>query len=346
MKRSQLRVCAVGAGYFAPFHLDAWRRLEGAELVALADLDDEKRERVSRRFDIEKQYADVATMLDEERPEVLDIITPPASHRALCALAFDRGVDVICQKPLAPTVTEAEEMVAMAKASGRRLIVHENWRFQPWYQRSHALLKGGQIGERIHHLAFRMRMGDGWPEDAYLARQPYFRDMPRLLMHETGIHFIDTIRFLAGEITSVYARLQRHHSAIAGEDAALVIFNLEGGGTALLDANRYNEAATEDPRYTFGTMLLETEGGSLRLDTEGGLQWQALGKPPAPVDYVHERRNFAGDCVYMAQKHFLAALRTGEEAETEAAGYLRNLKVLEAVYKSGSENRTVAVVYD
>jgi hypothetical protein len=57
--------------------------------------------------------------------------------------------------------------------------------------------------------AFRMRMGDGWGEDAYLARQPYFRKMPRMLVYETGVHFIDTFRFLAGEIERVYCALLR-----------------------------------------------------------------------------------------------------------------------------------------
>ena len=68
-------------------------------------------------------------------------------------------------------------------------------------------------------------MGDGWGDNAYLDRQPYFQTMPRLLVVETAIHWIDTFRFLFGEVDAVYARLRRINPAIAGEDAGLICFD-------------------------------------------------------------------------------------------------------------------------
>ena len=84
-------------------------------------------------------------------------------------------------------------------------------------------------------------MGDGWGENAYIPRQPYFRDYPRLLVFENGIHFIDTYRFLAGEISRVTAWLRRLNPVIKGEDCALIVFEFAGGALGEWDANRYNE---------------------------------------------------------------------------------------------------------
>ena len=94
--------------------------------------------------------------------------------------------------------------------------------FSPGIARSSGCLYAATIGEKLHTLTFRSRPGDGWAADAYLARQPYFREMPRFLIHETGIHFIDTFRYLAGEVTRVYCRLRKLNPAIAGEDCGLL----------------------------------------------------------------------------------------------------------------------------
>jgi predicted dehydrogenase len=97
----------------------------------------------------------------------------------------------------------AREIVANAAAANVRFMVHENFRFQPWHREIKRLINAGAIGDKMHSLHFRTRMGDGWGEDAYIPRQPYFRDYPRLLVYETGIHFIDTFRYLAGDISRV-----------------------------------------------------------------------------------------------------------------------------------------------
>ena len=82
------------------------------------------------------------------------------------------------------------------------------------------------------------RVGSG----AYLDRQPYFRIMPRLLVFETGVHFVDVFRYLVGEVRQVYAALRRRNAVIAGEDAGLVLFEFDDGATGIWDASRYNES--------------------------------------------------------------------------------------------------------
>jgi len=343
MKDQKIRIACVGAGYFARFHVEAWRRIPGVELVALCDLHLDRARALGKRFGVETLYDDLSRMLATEPFEVVDLITPPDTHLECSLQAFEAGKHVICQKPLAPTLPEATAMVAAAERYGQRLLVHENFRFQPWYRKIRSLLEQGAIGERLHGLYFRMRTGDGWGPDAYLDRQPYFRSMPRLLIYETGIHFIDTFRYLAGEVRTVYADLRRLNPVITGEDAGLMILEFESGCQAVWDANRYNEPTGGDPRYTFGELRVEGSGGTLRLYLDGRLTCQVLGGEEQSVEYLHRNINFAGDCVYATQHHLIEALHSSRPAETEGAAYLRNLLIQEAVYRSNEQHRKIFI---
>jgi predicted dehydrogenase len=186
-------------------------------------------------------------------------------------------------------------------------------------------------------------MGDGWGEKAYLPRQPYFRDYPRFLVFENGVHFIDTFRFLGGEITRVSAWLRRLNPVIQGEDCALVVFEFASGTLGQWDANRYNEANCVDPRYTFGEFLVEGNGGSLRLGLDGRLTAQKLAGPEEAVSYHHEPRGFCADCCYLTQNHFVERLLDGLPFETDGREYLKTLAVQEAVYRSAETRMPVAV---
>lgn len=336
-----LKGVCVGAGYFGQFHYDAWKRIAGVDIVAVCDLEKEKAQEVATNFGIPKVYTDFQRMLEVEKPNFVDIITPPTSHAALCEIAGAQGVDIICQKPVAPTHEEAEAMVARAKSDGVRLMIHENFRFQPWHREIKQLLDAGTIGDTLHSLTFRSRMGDGWGDDAYLGRQPYFREMPRLLVYETGVHFIDTFRFLAGEVTEVYAKLRRLNPVIAGEDCGLLLFTMASGAVAMWDANRYNASADEDPRYTFGTFLVEGNAGSIRLYADGSLTIQRLGEAEVNHDYVHEKRGFGGDCCFTTQLHFTNCLKHNKPFETSGKDYLNVLVVQDAVYNSAMSGMPV-----
>ncbi|MDA3821507.1 MAG: Gfo/Idh/MocA family oxidoreductase [Bacteroidales bacterium] len=106
-------------------------------------------------------------------------------------------------------------------------------------------------------------MGDGWGENAHIPRQPYFRSYPRFLVYENGIHFIDTFRYLFGEVERVYADLRKINPVIEGEDAAQIWLTMEDGVRAFWDANRYNEPNYENARLTFGESLIEGTEGSI-----------------------------------------------------------------------------------
>jgi D-apiose dehydrogenase len=330
-----LRGIAIGAGYFSHYQYEAWSRIPEVRILAVVNRSVERAREVASKFAIPRaeSLADLPSLLDELRPDFVDIITPPETHLELVRLAASRGIAVICQKPLAPTWEEAIAVVDAARGGGIRFLVHENWRWQPWYREIRRQLDAGTLG-RLHSISVRMRMGDGWQPDAYLARQPFFRTYPRLLIHETGVHFLDTFRYLGGEVSSVYARLQKRNPDIAGEDAGQVVCAFASGATAILDASRYNEAETADPRYTFGTVRVDGSAGHLELDTEGNLTLKPLGAEARHLDYRHERRGFAGDCVYALQRHFVDCLLSGAPFESTGEDYLKSVALAEACYRS------------
>jgi len=335
-----LRVVLVGAGYFARFHLDAWLRMDGARLVAVCDRDPAADAHVARVAEGVPVYRDMDAMLDAEGPDLVDIATPPDTHLSLVAGAAARGIDVICQKPLAPTLEDAVRLVEQCENAGVMLAVHENIRWAPWHREIARFIGAGKTG-RLHRIGMRLRPGDGQGADAYLARQPYFQTMPRFLIHETAIHWIDTFRFLMGEITGVFARLERLNPAIAGEDAGVVVFAFENGSTGVFDGNRLNDHVSDNPRRTMGEMWVEGSAGVLRLDGGARLWWKPHGEAEAEHRYEWEDRGFAGGAVHATQAHIVSHLRDGEALENSGRDYLRNLDIEEAIYRSSEEGRWI-----
>jgi len=337
-----LKGVAMGAGYFSRFQYEAWTRIPEVRIAAIYNRTEDKARSMMRDYQVERYYSDWRVMIDRERPDFVDIITPPETHAEMCAYAAARGVHIVCQKPLAPTFAESRAIVGNAAAAGVRFMVHENWRWQPWYRKIKSIQTEGLIGE-FTHIGFRMRMGDGWGERAYLDRQPFFRDYPRLLVYETGVHFVDTFRYLMGEVTRVYAHLRRLNPVIKGEDTGQVLFHFASGATAIWDANRYNEVESPSPRYTFGEMRIDAMGGHLTLDTQANLRLKRLGQPGEDIDYPHANVNFAGDCVYATQRHFVDCMLSGREFESNGADYLRTLRVVDAIYHSAATGKAVEV---
>ena len=336
---SRLRGVMIGAGQFAAYHIDAWARLPDVRITAVCDREPNNADDLAQRYGVSARFTDWREMIDSQQPDFVDIVTPPDTHHAMCLYAAQHGVHVICQQPLASTAAGALHVVRDMAAMPVRFMVHENWRWQPWYRKIHDLLASGVIGEPLS-LYFRMRTGEGWGPEAYMDRDISFWQKTHLLLYEVGAHFADTFRYLLGDVETVYARTQRNNPTLNGEDAAVVVLGFVDGQTATLDASRYNENTAANPRLTFGAMRLDCSGGHLLLDTDGSLTVHPLGGIPELVDYDLPEGGFAGDCVYAIQRHFADALRVNLPFEADPEDYLRSLAVIEAAYES-AEHQTV-----
>ncbi len=330
-----MRVALIGAGYFGQFHIDAWQRMKGAELVALVDRDP------SKAIEGAAHFTDAVEMVEAVKPDIIDIASPPATHLELITALAPHCKNLICQKPFCNDLDEAEK--ALEAAGNARVIIHENIRNQPWYAEAVRLVKEGAVGAP-YQVSFRMRPGDGQGPDAYLARQPYFQQMPKFLVHETAIHWIDLFRAMFGEPDGVYADLRRLNPAIAGEDAGLILLDYADGRRAVYDGNRLVDHIAEDRRRSMGDLLVEGDAGVLRVDGEGRIWLRSFGSNDEQEHaFPWEARNFGGDCVYLSCAQYLEAFRTGARHPTEAAEYLRNIRIENAVYESAKAQCRVAL---
>ena len=120
-------------------------------------------------------------------------------------------------------------MIEACDNAGVRLMIHENWRFRPWYRALRAEIDAGLIGRpirlRIAHRDTRSLRPDGF------AQQPFLASMPRLILMEMGCHLVDTARYLVGEIQTVSATLGRFGGRIRGEDVAMLSIYFAGGAS-------------------------------------------------------------------------------------------------------------------
>ena len=341
------RVAVVGAGFFSQFHLEGWAGMADVEVVGLCDGDTQRTAALAQRFGIAATFTRVQEMLDTVGADLVDVVTPPGSHADVLQHVFARKLPAICQKPFGMNYVQAAALTEQASDAGSALVVHENFRFMPWFREARQLIDAGTLGA-LHGISFRLRPGDGQGPQAYLDRQPYFQTMPRLLVVETAIHLIDTFRFLMGEVDGVYARLRKLNPAIQGEDAGLISFDFQGGAAGVFDGNRLNDHVASNPRRTMGEMWLEGSHGVLRLDGEARLWFKPHHAPEH--EHLYERTygsandlSFGGGACGALQRHVIDCLARHQTPENTAQAYLENLRIQEAVYASHASGRRMVM---
>ena len=327
-----MRGVMIGAGFFAQFQAEAWRRMADVELVAIADSAAGRAREFAEKFGIARAYESVEAMLDAEKPDFVDIATRPDTHLPLTRLAAQRGIHVICQKPMAPTVAESIAMCEACETAGVRLLIHENWRWQPWYREAQRLIASGELGA-LKHLSFDWRTGDGNGPEPYAA-QPYFREMPRLLIHESLVHILDTFRFLGGELQVTACETRRVNPVIAGEDWAEIRVRFAGGAAGFIHGDRHTGPVPAP--VAMGSMMIEGERGTLRIAPDGQLGAAASQPPYSPLTKPggwEGAAPYKGDSVFATQRYLIECLVSGCPSESEGREYLKTVALVEDCYR-------------
>ncbi len=335
---NELRGIIVGAGHFADIQLEAWESVQGGRIAAVVSRSMDNAKKLADKYGI-AAYDDWTAALAEVNPDFVDICTPPDSHFQYTKLAADAGIPILCQKPLAPTEEEGSGLVQYCGQRGIPLMINENWRWQAWYREIKRMMDDGLLG-RVYTAYFAMRPGDGWGAEPYPV-QPYFKDMKQFLLYETGVHWIDTYRYLFGEIDSVYCQIRTINPIIRGEDLAVAHFNFASGAVGLYDANRttYTERV-RTPAY--GIMTVEGTEGKLRLDEDGRIYLTRRGEREAEHVYAIPA-GWKGGCAVATQQHFIDGLTQGIPFESSGDAYLRTVRVVYACYESARTNRVVSL---
>jgi len=335
-----MRGALVGCGYVSQFHLRAWREVANVEIAALCDLDPGRGARRAAEFCLGRTYTDLAEMLEEVRPFFLDIATRPESHLALIQEATARGIHVLCQKPVAPSLGELEEMMRLADRASVRLCVNENWRWRPWHLEMGRLVASGAIG-RPFFLRSIGRAAQALPSDR-LRRQAYFAEMPRLIIYELGVHLIDTARSYLGNITRVFARTRQVTPGLSGEDLAVVLLECAEGALALIDLNWASVSGGRDQRREGYPFRIEGSEGVIELDPGATIRATRPGQPRRRHAYDLPEDPYL-DSYRACQAHFVHCLHTGEPFATGARETYNTMAAVFAAYESAERGTTVAV---
>jgi predicted dehydrogenase len=256
---SQLRVAMGGAGFWAQYQLAAWHEVDGVRCVAVCDPDRARAEQLASRWGVPAAFDDAVRMLDQTRPDVLDIVASVSAHAPLVHLAANRRIPVICQKPMAPTWAECEAMAAACSNAGVFFAVHENWRWQSPLRRVKELLDSGTIG-----APYRARIDMLTGFDVF-ANQPSLRLQKELIIADLGCHLIDLARCYFGEADSIDAHTWTVRSDVSGEDAATLILRMNAGRTLVTLNMAYAGTPLEHDFFPQTLVFIEGERGSIEV---------------------------------------------------------------------------------
>ena len=343
-RKKIVKIGMIGCGFYAQNHLHAWRELHtlGTELVAVCDLDPEKAKTAGDKFGV-TWYTDVNQMLNSSAIDLLDIATQMGSHQALAAMAAERKIASILQKPLAATLAESVAIVDLAKRKKVWLAVHENFRFGTGIRRVKEMIGSGVIGNpNWARISFRT----GY--DIY-AGQPYLAREKRLAILDSGIHVLDLARFFLGEVDRISCETQQRKAGIDGEDTATMLLRHASGTVSVVEAT-YQAKREPD---VFPEVMLEIEGatGSITLSqnqtmsvtSSGVTETHSVGSPL--LSWTSHPWHVSQEAVLQANAHFLDAFRNGRDADTSGADNLKTFALVEAAYEAAETHHSVKPVF-
>ncbi len=204
-----LRVGIVGCGKIADAHAEQIRRLQGCAIVGVCDREELMARQLAQRFGVERSFDDVLRLLDEGRPDVVHITTPPDSHFRIAQLCLERGCHVYVEKPFTLDAREAEELIRLAEKRRLRLTVGHDAQFSPATRRLRTLVRDGFVGDAVIHMesCYGYDLGDATYASAFLRdREHWVRKLPGGLLQNVISHGIARIaEFLHGNNPRVIA---------------------------------------------------------------------------------------------------------------------------------------------
>lgn len=339
---SDLRFALFGAGFWARYQLSAWREVGGARCVAVYNRTRSRAEALAREFGIPAVYDDPEALLDAQALDFADVVTDVDTHARFTRLAAGRGLPVICQKPMAVSLADAERMVAETRAAGVPFLVHENWRWQTPLRALKRVLDGGEIG-----MPFRARLDfkTGYP---VFDNQPFLRETPQFILTDIGSHVLDAARFLFGEASSLYCRTHKIHGDIRGEDVATVLLSMAGGADVTCSM-AYAGNFLEHDRFPETYAFVEGDAGSvelgpdywLRVTTKSGTLSRRC--PPPRYAWADPRYEVVHASIVPCCANLLGALQGGAAAETTGEDNLQTVRLVFGSYDSAARNAVVTL---
>lgn len=360
-----IKVGVVGGG-FGRTHILAYRATPGVEVTAFCQRTKASAEKIARDFGIPHVFTDYREMLAHADLDAVSLTTPTNVHLAMASEAFDHGVSVLCEKPLA---MNQEEAAAMLKRADEARVIHMtafNFRFIPAFYRMRELMQEGYVGSHVLHVEaswFSERRADptlpfGWRDEKEAVGFGAMGDM--------GVHLADLVRWLAGDFKRVCSRQviftgERPLADGTGmrkvtvEDCAVFIGEMTGGGLVSFAANAAARGSPyQEIRILGDHGVLRAAVDRSKPDWMIGELWGAQGDGatellPIPEQLKEhlipaDQRRAAREAIFAnLTRVFAHGIRTGEQPSPSFRDGLEAQKVLDAVEKSAQAGAWIPV---
>lgn len=324
--KGKVRIGIVGCGQIGRWHLDSYKKNSQAKVVAVADTDFARAQAFARGINT-RAYSSHSEMIEKEALDGVSVCTVPSTHRDIAVELLKAGINVLCEKPLAISVSQAEEMARTAKETNRLLFTAFKFRFYDEVARAKDLVTTGALGKIVSfRLMFgcHLDMAGTWYAKRELAGGGVIMD--------NGPHAFDLIRHLFGEIEDVSAET-RNPQALEVEDTAKLTVSLQSGAVGVVDLTwsvavppqAYLEIYGED-----GAALLDLEGISYRFET-----WSEWKRVPNAVGL---KEAFARQI-----DHFVEAIQGKRPLLLGNGEGLRSQTLIDAAYESAKRGSKIGV---
>ena len=327
--RQPLRVGVVGAGFIGETHVDAWTA-EGARVV-VHDVDGTRAAALAERHGA-RAAASLAELIDQVT--VVDVCTPTYLHAEVAIAAAEAKRHVICEKPIARTLADAETMVAAARRHGVRLFVAHVVRFFPEYVAARRAVLDGAIGDpavlRLTRASFRPHQPAGH----------WFFDYARSggIVLDLMIHDLDFARWIAGDVAAVQCRSVGVAQPGAGVDHAVAILTHRSGAISHVSASWGYAPPTFRTAFEIAGShgLIEHDSSATMPVAPSLLEAAGGGSATAMAD-----TGLAGDPFRLELAEFGRAIRDGTEPRVGAVDGLEALRLALAADESARTGRVV-----
>lgn len=337
---TDLRFAMFGTGFWSAFQLSGWQEAGGVECVALYNRTISKAEKLAQQFNLNATiYDDPKILLKSEKLDFVDICTNVEMHAEFVRMAAKMKLPVVCQKPMATSLEEAQSMVQVCKEAGIPLLINENWRWQYPIRQLKAKLDEGRIGKPFRAL---IDYRNSFP---VFDNQPFLKELDQFILTDIGSHILDTARFLFGDAQRLYCQTSRVHSEIKGEDVATVMMNMGENITVVCEMSYASKR--EHDRFPETYVQIEGTRGFLELGpdfwiretTKEGTWSQRV--PPPRYAWADPAYDVVHSSIVPAQADFVQALQGNGQAETTGEDNLKTMQLVFGAYESAKNQQVV-----
>ncbi len=346
---SRIRFGIIGCGKIAINHVQALHGIDGVEVLAVVDVDPDRAQTFARTYAIPSAYSDVEEMLASGL-DAVTICSPHSAHEAGVLAATRHGIHVLCEKPIAISLDEADRMVAATAKAGVLFGVLFQRRFWPASTRVRRAIDDGRLGPLISGgLVARFNRDAEYYSERW--RGQWSTEGGGVLMTQ-AIHHVDLLQWFMGpakRVTGRFATLA-HRDFIDVEDTASAIIEFASGALATVqagttfnpglgaqvwvgDAHGRTASVTEFPE---GVGF--TDAWTLPGEEEYARVYRAGGTFDTPLAEIH--RHLVP--YHAAQiEDFVAAVREGREPAVTGREAVKSLEIIQAIYESSRTDRSI-----